>query len=113
VEVTAKTFTDSLFEKAKAKGADTGLLIEAHANSLLNLSLNSVNAINGDERTRLHLEAQFKLGKFSAEAGSFLEARIWWEALGEVLKDLAVAGISAGAAAVAQGLVSAMKESGK
>lgn len=113
MELTTKEFTDKLYEKATAKGADVGLLITANTTSLLNLSVNAVNAINGDERTKAHLEAQFKLGKFSAEAGAFLQSKIWWDALLEVLVEIAAAGISTLAAAAAQGLVSAMKESGK
>lgn len=113
MELTSKSFSDSLHEKALAKGADPAKLLQDQATSLLNLSVNTVNAINGDERTKLHLEAQFKLGKFSAEADSFIEARIWWEALGEVLVEIASAGISTLASAAAQGLVSAMKEGGK
>jgi len=113
MSITAKEFTEKLHDKAKENGADPTLLIETHANALLNLSLNAVNAINGDERTKAHLEAQFKLGKFSAEADSFLQSKIWWDALGEVLLEIAAAGISTLATAAANGLVSAMKESGK
>ena len=113
MDFTAKVFTDKLYEKAKEKGANPELLVTANTEALLNLSVNAVNGINGDERTMAHLEAQFKLGKFSAEAGAFIEAQIWWDALLEVLKDIAVTGVSALAQAAAQGLVSAMKESGK
>ncbi len=113
MELTTKVFADKLYEKAKAKGADPSKLLEDQAKALLDLSLNAVNAIGGDERTKAHLEAQFKLGKFSAEADAFLEAQIWWDALGEVLKEIASAGISVAVEAVAQGLVGAMKASGK
>ncbi len=113
MNLTAKDFSEKLHAKAVAKGADPAKLLEENATELLNLSVNAVNAINGDERTKAHLEAQFRLGAFCAKADAFIEARIWWEALQEVLLEIAAAGISTLASAAAQGLVSAMKESGK
>lgn len=109
----AKEFSEKLHEKAVAKGADPVKLLEENATDLLNLSINAVNAINGDERTKAHLEAQFRLGTFCAKADTFVEARIWWEALQEVLLEIAAAGISTLTTAAAQGLVSAMKEAGE
>lgn len=112
MDLTVKSFSEKLYEKAKEKGADPALLVKDNTEALLDLSVNAVSALNGDERVKAHLEAQFKLGKFSAKAGAFLEAKIWWEALGEVLQDVATAGIGVLAEAVAKGLVGAMKEGG-
>ena len=76
-------------EKARAKGADPVALVTGQWAQIEDVSKQVHAAINGDEREKLHLEAQFALGKFSAEAQAFQEADAWGNALLEVLTELA------------------------
>lgn len=107
--VSPDDFKKTLFEKAEARGADLSALAERNAHALTVLAFDATKAINGDARTKAHLEAQFKLGKFSLEADAFLEARAWWLALRDTLLEIAQVAISAGIKAAAEGLASSMK----
>ena len=103
-------------ERAKAKGADPVGLVTGQWAQIEDVTTQLHAAISGDERQQLHLEAQFKLGKFSAEAQAFVEADAWTGALVEILGELATGlvanaipgGGAAGllAAALAAGLAS-------
>lgn len=111
--MTGEDFLADLYDKAREKGANPDLLIPRHAQALTDLSINAVSAFGGDERIRAHLEAQFKLGKFSLLADSFVEAHLWWDALAELLKQIATQAINVAAAAAAQALLGAMKGGSK
>lgn len=96
-------------DKAKAHGADPVSLATGQAKAVEATALQLASALSGDERSQLHLEAQFALGKFSAEADGFVEARAWTMGLLDVLSDLAAAAIGAAAQGVAAGLANSLK----
>ena len=94
--VTPATVAQEITRRAKEKGADPEALLQSQIDHLGKLAGQiSHVARTGDERFLAHLEAQFKLARFSTEAEAYLEAKAWAEALLEVLGDLAEAAIAA------------------
>ena len=102
----------TLFAKAKEKGGDPAALAGAMVGTLANVVDDVALALGGDERVQAHLEAQFKLGKFSSEAQGFVTTKAWVDALVETLGEIAVKTVSVLAEAAIKGLVGAL-ESGR
>jgi len=70
-------------------------------------------AIAGDERAKAHLEAQFKLRKFSTEARGWLELDEYRRAVLGALKEVGEEVVSLGAKAAVQALVGALASAGE
>ena len=106
---TPEEFLDLWTVKAKANGADVSTLFKSQIDGMLATSKQVVAAYAGDKREQNRLDALFALGKFNAEAETFLELDAWTTALLEVLQDLGETLLEVGSKVVVAGLVGSLK----
>lgn len=106
---TADEFVELWKKAAESEGADPKALAKSAADSLKATAKQVIAAAKGGEREKLHLEAQFLLGKFSAEADAFVEADAWAKGLLGVLKAIGPVIVKAAGKVLVGALVESLK----
>ena len=113
-EITAEALHDAVVRHAMKTGALpelTGTLVfpAAWLAVFNELTRDVALALNGDERLQLHLEAQFSQRAFGLEAGAFLHASQWTQALMLGIAEVVSATASVAITIASAGLVQALK----